>query len=563
SHDLVAYQKMASKQVKTDSTLSLSPSSPQNSKCPPTCSMPKIYGIVESKKATLVLIWSAIIHFFYILYLVNPSDEKYTIAGALFGFLLILYPLSGWIADAFLTRFWTMFIGQLLVIVGSFVTTLLRFYTSASVQLIGLMISASGQALFEVNAIQFGLDQLQTHSTDNYRYYVYWYYWTMELGHFLYGTFVCIGRGYADNEATHDITGAIFSSIQISLLILMTIQMLCWRRKFYNHQTGSHPFKLIIQVLNYSRKHRRSAHPISAFQYTDNEVPSCLDRSKYKYGGPFTTEQVEDVKVFFYILLLLVPLSAIYFVDELHTLAYQFISDEELKDRLPYGKCLLVEVPSWIRSALAFFLIPVYIFLISRVTNRFAYHTSLLWRLGIALCLTFAGVLTLFGLQLDITLHKMSNITEFVSETCNSTNIINYNWLLVPEVLNGLSYVIIFSSTLEFVCAQSPYSTKGFLIGIWFSFQGIDSVILALQRFFELDCYFGYYIAKGILMMGLMILFLFSARVYRYRRRQDKDTRTIIEEYYNTKGLEDSEDNDYNNSNNSVNRYLDYTALNY
>ena len=337
--------------------------------------------------------------------------------------------------------------------------------------------------------------------------------------------------------------------------------MLCWRRKFYNHQTGSHPFKLIIQVLNYSRKQRHSSHPISAFQYTDNEAPSCLDRAKYKYGGPFTTEQVEDVKVFFYILLLLVPLSAIYFVDELHTLAYQFISEDELESKLQYGKCLLVEVPSWVRSALAFFLLPIYIFLISRVTNRFAYHTSLLWRLGIALCLTFAGVMTLFGLQLDTTITKMSNITEHLPETCNSTNIINYNWLLVPEVLNGLSYVIIFSSTLEFICAQSPYSTKGFLIGIWFSFQGIDSVILALQRYFELDCYFGYYIAKGFLMIGIVILFLFSARVYRYRQRQDKDTRTIIEEYYNTKGLEDSEDIDY--SNNSVNRYSDYSALNY
>ena len=183
---------MASKQIKTSSTISLS--SPPASVCPSSCSIPKIHGVLESKKATLVLIWSAIIHLFYILYLVNPSDKKYTIAGAIFGFLLILYPLSGWIADAFLTRFWTMFIGQILVIIGSFLTTILRFYTSASVQLIGLVISASGQALFEVNAIQFGLDQMQIYSTDNYRYYVYWYYWTMELGHFLYGTFVCIGR---------------------------------------------------------------------------------------------------------------------------------------------------------------------------------------------------------------------------------------------------------------------------------------------------------------------------------------------------------------------------------
>ena len=190
----------SSKKKLNPSSLSLSPTT---TTCPRHCNIPNLHGLIQSKKATLVLIWSAIIHFFYIRYIATPSpsneDYKYypLIGGLLLGLLLILYPFSGWIADVYLTRYWTMFIGQWIVAVGSLLTTLLRFL-APQVELVGLFVAATGQALFEVNAIQFGLDQLQTHSTDNHRYYIYWYYWTMELGHFLFGGFACTGMRTSD-----------------------------------------------------------------------------------------------------------------------------------------------------------------------------------------------------------------------------------------------------------------------------------------------------------------------------------------------------------------------------
>ncbi len=44
----------------------------------------------------------------------------------------------------------------------------------------------------------------------------------------------------------------------------------------------------------------------SAFTYCDEEIPSRIDYGKQRYGGPFTTEQVEDVKVLLRIVLVLV-----------------------------------------------------------------------------------------------------------------------------------------------------------------------------------------------------------------------------------------------------------------
>ena len=43
-----------------------------------------------------------------------------------------------------------------------------------------------------------------------------------------------------------------------------------------------------------------------AFAYIDVEQSSCLDFGKHKFGGPFTEEELEDVKTIFRILPLVV-----------------------------------------------------------------------------------------------------------------------------------------------------------------------------------------------------------------------------------------------------------------
>ena len=70
----------------------------------------------------------------------------------------------------------------------------------------------------------------------------------------------------------------------------------------------TNPIKLIAKVLNYARKNKypRSR---SALTYWENEVPSRLDLGKEKYGGPFSEEQVEDVKTVLRLIPMLVCLA--------------------------------------------------------------------------------------------------------------------------------------------------------------------------------------------------------------------------------------------------------------
>ena len=57
----------------------------------------------------------------------------------------------------------------------------------------------------------------------------------------------------------------------------------------------------------YTWKHKVSEHR-SAFTYWEEDIPPRIDLGKDKYGGPFTTEEVEDTKTFLRILPLLLYL---------------------------------------------------------------------------------------------------------------------------------------------------------------------------------------------------------------------------------------------------------------
>ena len=89
----------------------------------------------------------------------------------------------------------------------------------------------------------------------------------------------------------------------------------CWKRHwFYIKPDLRNPYKVVVKVLNFVRKHK---HPLcrSAFTYSDADLPSRIDFAKQRFGGPYTTEQVEDVKTFLRILLLLVSVGSVFALE--------------------------------------------------------------------------------------------------------------------------------------------------------------------------------------------------------------------------------------------------------
>jgi len=69
-----------------------------------------------------------------------------------------------------------------------------------------------------------------------------------------------------------------------------------------------------VKVLLFALRHK-SPLKRSAFTFFENEPLSRIDFSKRRYRGPYTTKQVEDVKVLLNIVKIIVAVGPVFLLD--------------------------------------------------------------------------------------------------------------------------------------------------------------------------------------------------------------------------------------------------------
>ena len=114
------------------------------------------------------------------------------------------------------------------------------------------------------------------------------------------------------------------------------------------------------------------------------------------------------------------------------------------------------------------------------------------------------------------------------------TDFIGYNYLIIPQVLNGLSYLLVFLTIMEFILAQAPRDMQGFLIGIWYSLQSVNLFMLAIESFAKINCSGYIFSIKAVIMIIMLVLYIVVAVKYKRRTREeasDVNVQLIIEEY--------------------------------
>ena len=211
------------------------------------------------------------------------------------------------------------------------------------------------------------------------------------------------------------------------------------------------PVTLIFKVLKYAAKHR---HPVmrSAFTYCDDEKPSRLDYGKTKYGGPFTTEQVEDVKTFWRILLVISVISLLYFPLAVNSRAtYNLLLPDP--DYVMYSIHTSTTVYSFI-----IYCIPAYELLVYPCLRHRG--PSILLSVGFG-----AGALILSSLY-GLTAETVQYFTT--CETFNCSGNIYLTTSIPVNLLMGIAATVLIKSSFQFVCAQGPYM-RGLLVGFTLS----------------------------------------------------------------------------------------------
>ena len=544
------------------------------------------HSCLESKSAILIIIWSVLIGMAYTTVLAGidviiidnnvrikfDGVEPYAMNVVYFvlATLALLHPLIGFIADVSCGRFKVVMFSASLVLI-SFTIAYICVYISViqiwynSQPHINTVIIAVGSiatplifigfAGYHANFIQLGLDQQISAPSEDLALFVHWTMWTYNLGSTIvttaYQPNACISVGIREKM--------VLISIPLFLIVIFTIILFisCMKRHWFNSELTKHnPCKIIIKVLAFAWKHKYPLHR-SAFTYSDDERPNRLDFAKVKFGGPFTTEQVEDTKSFFKILSVLLALGPVFVVDAPSSLiglmAIGFHTGNVHYTHSNNSHKGIDDCTSWelvwsgnLKYISGTLLFPLYIWFIFSCLHRRI--PKMFTRLISGVVMYLLG--NLFLLVNDLVGHITSAKHRSTSNEGGMCLFVygdyyfphlemHWSVMIPPSILLGVAQLVVLTTALEFISAQSPHFMKGLIVGILFAIIGVFQLIGALDLIpFSVkeiwdtasmranppltNCGFAYLLFTFAVAFVGLVLFLIAAKKYTYRVRDDK-----------------------------------------
>ena len=409
--------------------------------------------------------------------------------------------------------------------------------------LIAFLLIPCGLICFSANVIQYGIDQLHDAPMDDSILYIHWYVWTS------YAELLPMEIGFNAFRSLF----VLYSSGLMLLPLLLLGPTLCIQRyklKWFLTDTGSkNPYKLVYRVLKFAKDH---TNPIrrSAFTYCEDELPSRLDFGKEKYGGPFTTEQVENVKAFLGILRVLLALAPIMMVDfSMYGVLGRFASHLDGKFfELRYSADEKGFQVDTLTPLMITFLIPIYLCLFRPFIQN--YIPGMLKRIGfgmifILLSILCTSVIDAYGhiVHANVTVCFLHD--DLFSDYDGTILDINSYWLAIQYSLNAVGYMLLYIAVYEFICSQSPHAMKGLVIGTFFAIKGVFQLlgVVIIYLPFALgwrdtlrsfpSCGFVYYLINVIIALIGIVAYTCVAWQYQYRVRDEPDNiYRYAEEYY-------------------------------
>ena len=485
----------------------------------------------SSKGAVLVLLWQFLV-VSGLLSVETPQPQlKFTenvpVATILVIVVILVAIISGWLADTTVGRCKVVQTGLFLTWLGLVSLTVtyivvLTVDTSSSlvigtiqaIQYISIWTNYCGAAIFITNIIQFGLEQMPDASSDAMTAFISWVVAVTFLGEGGYDTvnslLFCISLVRKDDHILKAIAGSTLLSIAMCSKFLFSHWLI-------NHRQNHNPLKTVYRVLKFAKQHK---YPVnrSAFTYCEDEIPSRIDLGKSKYGGPFTTEEVEDVKTFFRILVMLPVILVFTIAVFLQTSIVSFHSSKK--------NCLatsIINLKGFFTAAVCL----TYEYLIDPLIKT-RYRLSMLKKIGFCM---------LYGVLSSVILFVYTVVTEvdlvdlpiISSKTHHSIGII-FDWLTHIIVFIGLC------SFLQFIYSQAPEQMKGLFSSCTWLMGAF--VMLTTNKHLihcSINKYCGVYLTSVAVSVSVLMIIVYCCLARRYKRRERDEPcneRARIEEIY-------------------------------
>ncbi len=369
-----------------------------------------------------------------------------------------------------------------------------------------------------VCTLQLGLDQMPDASSSSITSFIAWFVLGMSagrwIGEFMYVVLIDNCFGLVEDTISiiqlYSLCAALFASL---ILVLDFLFAKSW---LIIEPNPPKSFTLIYRVLKFAAKHKAPLNR-SALTYWEEDVPSRMDLGKSRYGGPFTTEQVEDVKSILRLFTMSLPLWLILFALAFNPTFHDISLQHRYVKFYNFTNCTSDMLFSFTYSDHLWSMIGILI-------NEFFIYP--LFRVRLPSILKRIGVGSFLSLVLSIGF--------IILESFEAMGLVE---TVISFVSNGLLSTLFLCAMLELVCAQAPYNMQR-LFAVYMlvnyvtaSIAGIygggaihhknNTVVLIL---------FG--IKATISLLGF-ILYCLLARWYKRRvRDEDYHAQTVVEEVY-------------------------------
>ena len=356
------------------------------------------------------------------------------------GCLYLFFPISGWIADTWFGRYKIINTGLCISLFGAIlnimvlpISYLLPTGTTKEVlMVVQLLPLYVGYCSFSANIIQFATDQMIeiSASGEQLSALIHWQYWASSVGEFIEAALVFMHI----QEVPLSIATVVIS---LTCLLSIVLSQCLFSKWLTTTPMKANTLRNVYSILNYARK-TKYPRKRSALTYLDEEHPSRLDYGKDKFGGPFTEEEVEDVKT----ILRMIPLFVCMLGGGISGHKWSiFASHLQPSNDIAFLGTFL---PLWIMIIL---IPPLYqLVLYPLFYNKIP---TMLQRTGLGLMLS---TITLSSYLVMDTIGHVMNPKSGCMMDSSSKIPVSSEWLYIPVIVNGIAIAMHTGDVFSRVC---------------------------------------------------------------------------------------------------------------
>ena len=455
----------------------------------------------------------------------------------------LLLPIGGWLADAYFGRYrvirfgmWTMWFGAMMNGFSFVIGKVFLIYGSHGdpwVSFACRVIMGAGLGAFQANIIQFGIDQLMDAPSTEVKSFISWYtITTFSSGFTVYFSSYCAPAYVA----------VLVVAVCLTLAVISNFLLNNWLHK---EQVVNNPLPLILKVVYFSFRNKDKRHRQNLIFPEQNQGSlSMLNISKRVYGGPFSSDQVEDVKTFFRVLVVfivfIIAYSGLPIVNSVSNKVLTHLRNWP-KDRGIRG-CYQGLSVYYVDYTFVLVTVLLYKAFIHPLFHRCIPSVSITTKFSYSVLFFFGGVISLLGIETTSYVQQTESNQTIVRCLFQSEHIIDvdYYCVVIPSVLSGFSILLFIISAIEFICAQAPFNMKGLILGLGCALYGLSSLIQAGISFLftqsniwesaPLTCEIWYLILQGFIVQVGFLVALLIVKMYKRRTRISVSTQDDCQE---------------------------------